>query len=393
MKSKKIAWAGALVLIGIVTTEFGVIGILPELAEYYKVSITTASYLLSAFAMVVAIAGSLVTAFTGNINRKKLMVIGMTIFLLSTIVSVFAPPFWLLVVVRMLPAFIQPTLVSIAVAAATASTEPQNRHRMMSIVIGGIAIATITTIPLTTYIAGLFDRWEVSYIVASFISLLAILGVLTIYPNMESTGKKNLASQIGIFKKPVFVWSSIAAFLAHGTMFTSYSYFANYLNIALHISKLDVGKMLFVFGVAGVLGNFLTGKILGKSVTYTMLFFLGGLTILSFPLVGLQYMQSVYTTYAIVALWGFLHMPCFVNAQAYMIEVVTPEAQEFANSTAISFGNLGIALGTMVSGWFITLYGSSVIPWVMLGFGIATMLSMLVRHSYSKKIAVEIKNS
>lgn len=383
MKSSKIAWAGALVLIGIVTTEFGVIGILPELAEHYKVSIATAGYLLSAFAMVVALAGPFVTAYTGHINRKKLMVIGMATFLVSTVVSAFAPPFWLLMLVRMLPAFIQPTLVSIAVAAATSNAGPKNKHRMMSIVIGGIAVAAITTIPLTTYIAGLYQSWQMSYVVSSFISLMAVVGVLTIYPDMEGSASRNVISQIGILRKPVFIWSAIAAFLVHGTMFTTYSYFADYLNTSLHVPKMDIGKMLFVFGIAGVLGNILTGRLLSKSVTYTLLFFIAGLTLLSIPLAGLQYMPSVYGIYGIVALWGFLHTPCFVNAQAYMIEVA-PEAPEFANSISISFGNLGISLGTMVSGTFMAIYGSAVIPWVMLGFGITAMLSMLVKHNYSK---------
>ena len=385
MKNKKIAWAGALVLIGIVTTEFGVIGILPELADYYNISIGHAGYLLSGFAMIVALAGPFVTAFTGLLNRKKLMVFGLVTFLVSTIVSSLAPPFWLLMLVRILPAFIQPTLVSIAVAAATAGAEPKYRHQMMSIVIGGIAIATITTIPLTTYISGLYKAWQISYIVESVISLIAILGVLIIFPVMQGSGDKKMADQFGILKKPVFIWSAAVAFLVHGTMFTTYSYFADYLNSALHIPKLEIGKMLFVFGIAGVLGNMLTGKLLGRSVTYTLLFFLAGLTVLSFPLIGLQYMKSVYATYVVVALWGFLHTPCFVNAQAYMIEVA-PEAPEFANSISISFGNLGIALGTMVSGGFITLFGSSVIPWVMLGFGITAMLSMLIKHSCGKSL-------
>lgn len=150
----KIAWAGAFALVSFVTIEFGVIGILPEIARFYRIEIKTAGYLLSGFAMVVALAGPLITAFTVGINRRALMLLGILLFLISALIPIFTPPFWLLLIVRVLPAFLHSTLVSIAVNAAMNDASGEKKHQMMSVVIGGIAIATITTIPFATYIAG-----------------------------------------------------------------------------------------------------------------------------------------------------------------------------------------------------------------------------------------------
>ena len=101
-----------------------------------------------AYAMVVALAGSFMTVFAAGFNRKYLMASTMTIFLITGIVSSLAPPFWLLMTVRVLPAFVHPVLVSTAVAAATDTAEQKDAHKMMAIVIGGISIATIITVPL-----------------------------------------------------------------------------------------------------------------------------------------------------------------------------------------------------------------------------------------------------
>lgn len=103
--NKKIAYTGCLGVIGIITTEFGIIGILPQIAAHYGISIDKAGILLSAFAMIIALTGPFMTLFTSGFNRKTIMLTAISIFLITGIVSSFAPPFWLLMTVRLLPAF------------------------------------------------------------------------------------------------------------------------------------------------------------------------------------------------------------------------------------------------------------------------------------------------
>jgi predicted MFS family arabinose efflux permease len=389
----KIAYIGCLSLVGVISTEFGVIGILPQIADFYKITIDKAGILLSAFAMVAAIAGPFLTVLTSGINRKKLMAISMTIFLITGIISSFSPPFWLLLLVRLLPAFLHPALVSAAVGAATASADKKDAHKMMAIVIGGVGLATITTVPFATYIASVFDNWQASFMVQTVISMIAVSAIWLGLPTMPVVQQQSYGTQLNIMKKPLFIASSLFTFLMNGTMFTTYSYFADYLGKINQLAPKTISLMLLLFGITGVLGNFVAGKLLSKNITVTTASFLVGLTLISIPL----YYAGTMSPWVVVliAVWGFFHTPCFLTGQAYMMEAA-PEAPEFANSISISFGNLGISLGTAISGLSIAKFGLHSAPWVMLLFGGLALVSLVIKevmqgHINSKLVAVNVK--
>ncbi|KFF23461.1 MFS transporter [Chryseobacterium vrystaatense] len=383
MFKNKIAYIGSLSLIGMITTEFGVIGILPQIASYYHISISTAGLLLSAYAITVAIAGPFMTMFTSGFNRKTLMAVTMFIFLITGIVSSLSPPFWLLMAVRILPAFLHPVLVSNAVAAATGSADKKAAHQMMAIVIAGIGIATITTVPLATYIAGLFNSWQSSFMVQASISLVVLLAIITLLPSMPVKDKKSYGSQLKILTKPVFLMSAFFSFLMIGAIFSTYSYFADYLSKVNGMDSQTISVMLFVFGAAGVIGNFLAGKLLTKSITKTTAAFLVGLLIICLPLYFSGPMS--FSTVLLIAAWGFIQTPCFLTSQAYMIEAA-PEAPEFANSIAISSGNLGISFGAAIGGLSISNFGAQSTPWIMFALSFAALVMMLFKKIIENKI-------
>jgi len=378
----KIAYIGCISLIGVISTEFGVIGILPQIADYYSITIDKAGILLSAFAMVAALAGPFLTIFTSGINRKKLMMMSMMIFMITGIVSSLSPPFWLLLLVRLLPAFLHPALVSAAVGAATASADKKDAHQMMAIVIGGVGIATITAVPFATFIAGMFNSWQASFMVQTLISIIAVSSIVIGLPSMPVEEKKSYGTQLKILTKPLFIASATFTFLMNGTMFTTYSYFADYLRKIIGMDPKKISLMLLIFGITGVFGNFLAGKMLSKNITLTTAGFLTGLTVISIPLYVLD--ATSPWVILVIAVWGLFHTPCFLTGQAYMIETA-PEAPEFANSISISFGNLGISLGTAISGFSIAHYGLHSAPWVMLSFGSLALVNMAVKEMMEKQ--------
>jgi predicted MFS family arabinose efflux permease len=89
-------------------------------------------------------------------------------------------------------------------------------------------------------------------------------------------------------------------------------------------------------------------------------------------------------TILVIAIWGFFYAPYFLNASAYMISAAT-NSLEFANSLATSFGNLGVAVGTSVSGWFIFYHGVTVTPWVGAAFGLASLFMIGLRSFLEAK--------
>lgn len=372
---KKYAYIGCLGFLAVITTEFGIIGILPQVADHYEITIDKAGYLLSAFALVIALTGPFMTLLASGFDRKKVMLTAIFIFMITGIVSSFSPPYWLLMLVRVLPAFLQPVYIATALAVAVSHADKKRENELMSIVFSGVAIAMVTTVPFATWLASLWS-WEYSFMVQAIVSIVALAGIYFALPPMPVKEKKSYGSQLKILKQPTFIISTAMNFFMITAWFSTYSYFAEYLNKAKGMDATMVSYMLFLFGIIGVFANWIAGKMLNKSVAKTTAFFLSG-TILVPILLYISDGNNI-ATIVVVGIWGFLYSPSFLNASTYMISSV-PDSLEFGNSLATSFGNLGVTLGTTIGGWIIITKGVSYNPWVGIVFGVLAFMMIGLR--------------
>lgn len=386
---KKFAYIGCLGFLAVITTEFGIIGILPQVAEHYQISIDKAGYLLSAFALVIALTGPFMTLLASSFDRKKVMLLAIFIFLITGIVSSFSPPFWLLMLVRILPAFLQPVYIATALAVAVSQADKKRENELMSIVFSGVAIASVTTIPFATWLASLLS-WEYSFMVQAIVSVVALAGIYFVLPSMPVQEKKTYGSQIKILTQPTFLISTAMNFFMITAWFSTYSYFAEYLHKAKGMDTTMVSYMLFLFGIVGVFSNWIAGKMLNKNIAKTTAFFLSG-TILIPVLLYFSDGNSI-ATIVVIGIWGFLYSPSFLNASTYMISAA-PKSLEFANSLATSFGNLGVTLGTTVGGWIIITKGVSFNPLVGIVFGILAFLMIGLRNFIEHKAVKTVQSS
>lgn len=378
---KKNAYIGFLGFLAIITTEFGVIGILPQIADYYKISIDKAGYLLSAFALVIAITGPFMTLLTSGFDRKKIMLASIFIFLITGFVSSFSPPFWILMLVRILPAFLQPVYIASALSVAISNASDDKKNELMSIVFSGVAVAMVTTVPFATWVSSLWS-WEYSFMIQTIVSLVALIVIYFMLPSMPVKEKKSYGTQLKILSYPPFILSTAANFFMITAWFSTYSYFADYLNKAKGMDEKMVSYMLFVFGIIGVLSTWMAGKMLNKNVAKTTAFFLSGTLVIPF----LLYISNgnLLLTIVVIGIWGFMYSPSFLNASTYMISSA-PDSLEFANSLATSFGNLGVTLGTTLGGWMIITKGVEYNPWIGVVFGLLAFLMMALRSVYERK--------
>lgn len=378
---KKYAYIGCLGFIAVITTEFGVIGILPQIAEHYQIGIDKAGWLLSAFALIIALTGPFMTLLMSGFDRKKVMLTAIAIFLFTAVVSAMSPPFWLLMLVRILPAFLQPVYIATALSVAVSGADQKQANKLMGIVFIGVALAMVTTVPFATWLSSVWI-WESSFIVQGIVSTIALAVIYWLLPPMRVQGKKSYKSQLTILAKPTFIVSTAMNFFMITAWFSTYSYFADYLNKAKGMDGTMVSYMLFLFGIIGVFSNWIAGKMLSWNVPKTTALFLSGTVIMPFLLYFSG--DSLPANIISIAVWGFLYSPSFQNASTYMISSV-PDSLEFANSLATSFGNLGVTLGTTLGGWMIVTKGASYNPWIGLLFGILAFLMIILRSILEKR--------
>jgi len=369
---KKSIYVMALGAFGIITTEFGVIGILPAIAKAFSISIDTAGWLLSGFALTIALTGPFTTLLTAKINRKVMMCLVLAIFVLSNLLSAIAPNFTVLMIARILPAFLHPVFWAVATVAASKQADPKDAPKAVSVVLAGLSIATVLGVPITTYAADLFN-WKASFILSGIINLIAFTALLLFVPSMPVKEHTSSSEQLKVLKKGQLWVNLFATMVMIAGMFSSYGYLAEYLGKVTKMGGGAISIMLLLFGGAGIAGNWLTGIALSKNVLVTTRIFM--LSLILIHLLAYSFGGLFVPMAVIISVWGFIHTGGFLIGQTRSTSEA-PEAPELAASLMVSFGNAGVTLGTLLGGIVITQFSVHEIVWM-------SMLLLLVAFGLS----------
>ncbi|SDD35623.1 Predicted arabinose efflux permease, MFS family [Mucilaginibacter pineti] len=377
---KKSIYIMALGAFGIITTEFGVIGILPMIARDMNISIETAGWLLSGFALTIALTGPFTVLATASVNRRTMMSLVLFIFVISNILSAVSHSFTMLMVARILPAILHPVFWSVATVAAAKQVEPKDAPKAISVVLAGLSTATVLGVPLTTYVADLAG-WRYAFVVSGVINLVACIALLTMVPSMPVKEKPSVKKQLKALNSKQLWLNLTATMLMIAGMFSSYSYLAEFLEKITHMNGAQVSLMLLVFGGAGIAGNWLTGIALSKNVLLTARTFI-------LSLAAVHVMAYIFGGWfgpmaGILAIWGFIHTGGFLIGQ---IRTTTeaPDALELASSLMVSFGNAGVTLGTMLGGVAIAAWGVHELVWMSIPLLGSAYLLTFVRFADAK---------
>ncbi|MFL9484523.1 MFS transporter [Chitinophagaceae bacterium LWZ2-11] len=385
---KRTLYVLALGIFGVATTEFGVIGILPQIAEAFNVTIDKAGWLLSSFALVIFLFAPVVTLFFVRFDRKKTLLLSLLFFVLSNILSALVNNFDLLLFAHLLPAFFHPVFWSIGLSTAASSVPKEQAPKAVSIVFGGFTIASVLGIPMSTYIADLFT-WRAAFIMGAGINVVSFVGLLFFLPKISSPAQSNSETQLTILKRKS-LWVRLAlAFLMISAMYSSYGYFAGYLKDITKMNGAEISLMLVLFGVAGVCGNWMAGKLLSKSIETTTLLFIISLCLIHVVI----YFGAAYfiPMTLIVCLWGFINTGGFLISNVNVASQA-PEAPEFVNSIFTSCGNLAVTAGTTIGGLVIAHAGIKQIVWAAIGLLLIALFTFFYAAvGKAKRISMTIK--
>ncbi|GIP21935.1 MFS transporter [Paenibacillus sp. J22TS3] len=349
----------ALGVFGIANTELGVVGILPQISECFQVSASQAGLLVSMFALIIAISGPFMTLLFSGINRKKILCGVLAVFAISNLISAFAPTFTALLLSRLLPAFLHPVYFSVAFVAAASSVPKEQSTNAVAKVFMGLTVGMVIGIPVTSYMGDLFSL-EAAFLFSSGINTLALFGIAVFVPSLPVQSKLTYGRQLRILAKPQLWLNITTACFILAALYSVYSYFAEYLKTVTGMNGETVSFMLVLFGISGIIGNLKTAKYLSKNMVKTTVLYpivLIGMYLLIFCL-GRYSVPMI----AIVLVWGAVFSGGLIISQTWLTSEAR-EAPEFANSLFVSFGNLGITLGTALGGWFLSHMGVHNTTW------------------------------
>lgn len=364
----------ALGAFGIITTEFGVIGLLPAISADLHISIETAGWLLSGFALTIALTGPFAVLATSAVNKKTLMCLSILMFLISNVISAFAPDFSVLLIARIIPAVLHPVFWSVATVAAAREVTPEQAPRAVAVIMGGLSLATVLGVPITSYVADLAG-WRYSFFFAGAVNLLAFVCLAYFIPSMPVKNRTSMQGQLKALNKGQLWMNLFSTMLMIGGMFASYSYLAEFLDKVTHMSGSQISAMFLVFGAAGIGGNWLAGRLLTRNILFTTRLFL--LSLSAIYLAAFYLSSYFYIMMFILAVWGFIHTGGFLIGQVITTKEA-PDAPELATSLLASFANAGVTLGTAIGGFTITHFSVHYLPLAsMLLLGITFLFSFI----------------
>lgn len=343
----------ALGLFGLCTIEFGVVGIMPEIMRRFDVTAARAGQLTGVFALVVALCGPALVLLLARFNRKALLLAALAVFTLSSLASAFVTDFDTLLWVRMVPALLHPVYFSLAFVSAIALYPKAQMARASSMVFLGTTIGIVLGVPITTYVAHTLS-YEAAFYFTAAVNALSFVGVWWLLPPMPAGASGSSGQQLHILRKPG-LWLNIASTgLIFAGLFAVYSYAAEYLTTVAGMSSDTISVLLVLFGLGGVAGNMLAGKLIGRNMVATVL---GHPPLVAVALLlAMVFQAHLVPMVAIMVFWGAVHTSSLVITQMWLTSEA-PEAPEFATSLFASFANLGIAAGAAVGGRFIDHYG------------------------------------
>ncbi|MFF2089538.1 MFS transporter [Paenibacillus sp. NPDC058174] len=380
MQSSSFIFFLALGIFSIITTEIGIIGVLPQVTDKFDITPAQAGFLVSAFALIVAVSGPLLTMLTSGINRKVILLTAIFMFAISNIAYAFSSTFEFIIVFRIVPAFFHPIFFSIAIATAASLVPPERRGKAVTQVLAGVTVGFAFGVPITSYLAAKLSL-EAAFLFGAIVSVVAFIGILVWLPSMPVKERMTFGRQISIMRKPQLWLAIIIVFMIYTAMCSVYSYFAEYLGKVTHMNGTWISIMLMVFGITMIAGNFLFGFLANKSMTRTVILF---------PLLYaaiylfLYYFGSYFIPMMVVVfIWGAVHAGGLILSQALLM-AETKEAPEFGNSLFVSFSNIGITVGTLIGGWFIAQWGVHQLIWSGIILCLLSFLLIIIKLAASK---------
>ncbi|MBM5609678.1 MFS transporter [Listeria seeligeri] len=366
---------------GIGSTEFISVGLLPLISSNMDVSISTAGLTVSIYALGVMVGAPVLTTMTAKMNRKNLLMLVMVVFIIGNLISAFAASFAILLAGRVIAAFAHGVFMSIASVIAADVVQPSKRASAIAVMFTGLTVATVTGVPLGTFIGQLFG-WRMSFIFIVAIGVIALIANYFLVPKNLSSAKSISLKSIGqvLLNKKIGIVLLMTAF-GYGGTFVVYTYLSP-MFIKMGYTANMIVVLLIVYGIMVAIGNTIGGHFANEKPAKALfvMFSLQAATLLLLqftspnPILGL----------IVVMLMGFFAFMSVSGLQLYVVELAErylPETVSMASALNISAFNVGIAMGAFIGGLVTEYFGLSYTPIV----GFLMVLIAIILSYYMKK--------
>ncbi|GGV80924.1 MFS transporter [Streptomyces massasporeus] len=348
---------------GIGLTEFLIAGLLPQVASSFAVSEAAAGWLISGYALSVAVGAIALTAATARLPRKHILVGLVALFVIGNLLSAVAPNYQVMLLGRIVAAMCHGSFFGIGSLVARSLVAPEKKSQAVAVMFAGLTVANVLGVPFGALVGERWG-WRAAFWAVTAIGLLALAGIAALVPSWagrvrpaaeagRATGAgaerippSGLAQQLRAFRSWQVWLTLVATALSYGGMFGAFSYIAYTFTEVSGFASEDLAWLLMVYGVGLVVGNLVGGRAADRDRDRALVLALLGLalTLALFGLLADRGTASVVLVF-LMGVTGFASVPG-------MITRVTDFAHgaALAASANVSASNVGNALGAWLGG-------------------------------------------
>jgi len=318
-------------------------GVIPLIADYFKVPLSMAGLFVALFALILSITGLILPSYFSKYERKRFFMISILVFLLSSFLQIFISNFYIALFIRLLPAFFYSSAISIALTVM-GELEPDRVSRVvLGVSAGSILGLSISTQIGVTYGYPFVNAW------IFLVNLLALAGIYLLFPKMEGH-PANAIENFAVAREKRFLVSVIFTILIGIAISIIYNYFSTVLAVFTKVPVGSISTFLFANGIASVFGTSMFGFFINKK---------NNLPIAIYPIVfavvvlllGFAIDLPAHV-FVLLIFFGLLDGSMHTISQFWLSSSVR-DAQEFANGSYIFINNMNRAIGIFIGGIFL----------------------------------------
>ncbi|MFE6862864.1 MFS transporter [Nocardia sp. NPDC057668] len=337
---------------GIGTTEFVIMGLLPEVAGDFGVSIPTAGWLVTGYALGVMAGAPIMTALGTRVSRKRMLMILMGLFIAGNLISAVAPVFGVMLAGRVVASLAHGAFFGIGAVVAAELVAPDKKAGAIAMMFTGLTVANVVGVPLGT-IVGQSLGWRVTFAIVALLGVVGLVGIAKLVPEQPMREPVRLRRELAAFKNIQVLLANAMTVLGFGAVFAAITYIAPMMTEIGGFADTSVPWLLVLLGLGMVVGNLVGGRYADRHLMPMLYISLGALTLTLalFTVTAHSKPLAAISVFLIGAL-GFASVPSLqkrvldhAQAAPTLASAVNIGAFNLGNALAAWLGGLTIAAG------------------------------------------------
>ncbi|MEU9973785.1 MFS transporter [Streptomyces sp. NPDC051014] len=370
---------------GIGTTEFVIMGLLPEVAGDFGVSIPTAGLLVTGYALGVVLGAPLMTVLGTKVPRKRMLMLLMALFVAGNLVSAVAPSFAVMLIGRVVASLAHGAFFGIGSVVAAELVAPSKKAGAIAMMFTGLTVANVVGVPLGTLV-GQHVGWRVTFAIVAALGVVGLAGIARLVPELPKPEGVRLRHELAAFKNTQVLLAMAMTVLGFGGVFAAITYIAPMMTHVAGFADGSVTWLLVLFGLGMVGGNLVGGRFADRALMPMLYVSLGALAVvLALFTVTAHNKIAAAVTVALIGALGFATVPPLqkrVLDQAH-------GAPTLASAVNIGAFNLGNALSAWLGGMVIAAgFGYTSPNWVGAALAAAAFVLAFLSAALERRDAV-----